>query len=978
MANRIQGITIEINGDTTKLSKALSSTDKEIKSTQTALRDVEKLLKLDPTNVVLLEQKTKLLSQAIEETKKRLDTLKQAQMQMDENGVDKNSEQYQALQREIIATEQELGKLEKAADNTVSVFDKIAKSSKSLSDATGSLAEKTKGLSLAAGAVVTAIGGAALKVVTLSDDLNTLSAQTGFSTAELQKMSYAADRIDVSMETITGAASRMKRQLDSSEATFKQLGVSTKNVDGSFRDTTDVFYETIDALSKVSNETERDTIAMQLFGRSADQLAGVVDDGGAALRELGDEAEKAGLILSQDTLDGLNVVNDEIDKLKAQTTQILAVNGAKVIEAFLPLINELAVGAGNLAEKFASLDETQIKTIATVAALVAGLSPALKVISGISGIVSTLATALPAVAAALTPVGAIVAGIAGVAAVITTIAVSSRDASLDLKNLTTEARDFADTVTNGQKNLAKTTDEINANAGAARGLVARLKELEKQDLSNAGAAQEYASIVDSLNELYPELNVNIDENTGLIEGGTDAIYRNIQAMQDKYLAEAMQEHYNAVMKEYAEAQTEVYINEYKLQQAIETKAELEEQEEQRVAKLEAAESKYLAVLEQYGEGSEEATQALYEFNKANDESYEEMLSIIDASNQADKEIKAYSKAVDSGKKTLDGYQGTVEEATEVISQLTEATKESTESTGEFSETAEEAESTIQDLSQSYLDLYNDAKKSIDGQVKLFDTFEANLADNASSIEGILDTWAKQTENLAKYTENLRLAAKYGLDEGLIASLSDGSAESAGYLAIMIGAIRDAENGVGNLGDSAQEAVDKINSAFKDTGKAKDNLSTTIAGLNLEMSGAIADADELGRNWVQGLINGMNAKRKALIDTARASANDVKGITKVTLGENSPSKIAKEYGEFWSEGLAIGITNRQNDVEDAAAEVAETIIPTTSTNSSTVNNTSNLGGVFVTVNAAQGQDAQQIAEAVMEEIQAAVEREGAAL
>lgn len=83
MADRIKGITVEIGGDTTGLSKALSGVNKEIKSTQSQLKDVNKLLKLDPTNTALLEQKQKLLQQAVSETKEKLTQLKSVQDQMD-------------------------------------------------------------------------------------------------------------------------------------------------------------------------------------------------------------------------------------------------------------------------------------------------------------------------------------------------------------------------------------------------------------------------------------------------------------------------------------------------------------------------------------------------------------------------------------------------------------------------------------------------------------------------------------------------------------------------------------------------------------------------------------------------------------------------------------------------------------------------------------------------------------------------------
>ena len=103
MANRIKGITVEIGGDTTKLQNALKGVNGQIRNTQSALKDVEKLLKLDPTNTTLLAQKQKLLTQAIGETKEKLSTLKtaaaQAYDQLQKGGI--TQAQYDALQREI-------------------------------------------------------------------------------------------------------------------------------------------------------------------------------------------------------------------------------------------------------------------------------------------------------------------------------------------------------------------------------------------------------------------------------------------------------------------------------------------------------------------------------------------------------------------------------------------------------------------------------------------------------------------------------------------------------------------------------------------------------------------------------------------------------------------------------------------------------------------------------------------------------------
>lgn len=112
MADKIRGITIELDGDTSKLTASLKGVNTAVKSTQRQLKDVERLLKLDPKNTELLRQKQQLLGQSVQETKNKLQELKNIQATMDASGVDKNSEQYMALQREIAETESKLKQLE--------------------------------------------------------------------------------------------------------------------------------------------------------------------------------------------------------------------------------------------------------------------------------------------------------------------------------------------------------------------------------------------------------------------------------------------------------------------------------------------------------------------------------------------------------------------------------------------------------------------------------------------------------------------------------------------------------------------------------------------------------------------------------------------------------------------------------------------------------------------------------------------------
>lgn len=164
MANRIKGITVEIGGDTTKLQTALKTVNTEIKSTQSALKDVEKLLKLDPTNTTLLAQKQKLLTQAIGETKEKLATLKTAAEQANEQlqKGEITQEQYDALQREIAETEAELKKLEAQASTTNQTLSKIGEVGSKVESFGNGMVNVGKKVSVASTAV-TAMGGAAVK-----------------------------------------------------------------------------------------------------------------------------------------------------------------------------------------------------------------------------------------------------------------------------------------------------------------------------------------------------------------------------------------------------------------------------------------------------------------------------------------------------------------------------------------------------------------------------------------------------------------------------------------------------------------------------------------------------------------------------------------------------------------------------------------------------------------------------------------------
>lgn len=186
MADRIKGITVEINGDTTGLSKALQGVNKEIRNTQSQLKDVNKLLKLDPGNTELITQKHKLLQQAVEETKKKLQSLKEAQKQADEalkNGTI-TQEQYDGLQREIEETTQKLKSLEDQANQSATAVQKIAAAGDKMKTIGGKLSGVGKDLTMYVSAPLAAAGAAGVKSFADVDKTMALANKTMGNTAE--------------------------------------------------------------------------------------------------------------------------------------------------------------------------------------------------------------------------------------------------------------------------------------------------------------------------------------------------------------------------------------------------------------------------------------------------------------------------------------------------------------------------------------------------------------------------------------------------------------------------------------------------------------------------------------------------------------------------------------------------------------------------------------------------------------------------
>ena len=422
MADRVKGITVVLGGDTTGLNKALAETNKEIKSTQAQLKDVERLLKLDPTNTKLLEQRQRLLADAVGETRKKLDTLKQAEKQVQEQFKkgEVSQQQYDGLQREIAATEHVLRSLETQAYKSNSAVAKIG-------DAAGKVKTGADKISSAAGTVqqafapvtaaVAGLAGAAVATIPATEELR----------SDLSKLEASAEDNAVSAEAARDAWREFAVQSGETDsaveatANLLQAGFTESNLQKAVEGLAGAaqrFPDTlkIEGLADSLQETLATGSATGQFGELLDRLGIGAENFSEQLAECETEAEKQNLALETLANAGLN---DSYNAWKQNNEEMLAnqeanlkmqESMAKLAETILPLATMAVEKVTELINWFTGLDSETQRLIVTVALFVAAISPVAGAISGISGAISFLiANPIVALVAAIVALVALIA-----------------------------------------------------------------------------------------------------------------------------------------------------------------------------------------------------------------------------------------------------------------------------------------------------------------------------------------------------------------------------------------------------------------------------------------------------------------------------------------------------------------------------------------------------------------------------------------
>ena len=761
-------------------SEAQLAVQKSITSTQKKMQDLASSTEGAAEEVGRLINENKALTKCYSAAEKKNDqaTAAVTKYQTETNSAATSLIELNAEIRENSVYLREAEKSSDGCAKSIDVYGKtVDKATEKTVQANGKIETTIKTLKIASaiigsiGAVVGASLSAIKKVADLTvdgaayaDDVMTTSTITGLPTEQLQEFMYAAELVDVSVDTLTSTMTKQIRSMKAAQdgtklsiEAYEKLGVQYQDASGKLRDGNEVYWEVIDALGSMENETERDAIAMQLLGKSAREINPLITAGASTMQALASAAHDAGYILSDEMLqaygkldDNLQYLSKNADAAKNALGQILlpvltdlADYGGKKIAEFTTRINEAngdleaigAIAGEMLPEVFEHLLEyvpeiarmavqvvagaadamlynlpTIVQTVTeTINQVIKEIIPVLTqrmpelvdalsvgLVDLISGVIDTLPELIEKIVATtislmLETAPRLIIGLGELVAqlvkalpdMVKGAVIGLKDALLDALDLTVlDSKRFMREIAENAVAASEMIQKINGTyrdsitkteeaATLAEQYIERLEELEAQGLKTQQAQDEYRKTVELINQLIPNLNLQLNEQTGLIDGSTAALKENIKAWRESAKEQILLEKRKALLEEYIELQIETKRNEHEYAAALEREKDLEE--------------KYNAKREKFAYTNEFGVKAY-----SRDVAFDDDVSAAQGAwAKAQKEAEAYAKALETARTSLETYEAEMQITETAMEELIAAQADSTAQTEREIETTKE-------------------------------------------------------------------------------------------------------------------------------------------------------------------------------------------------------------------------------------------------------------------------------------------------
>ena len=570
----IKGINIVIGGETSELTESLKKVDKQIKSTEDELKTVERLLKFDPKNTDLLAKKQQLLSSEIDTTKQKLESLKKAKTEADKvikNGTADQLKAYAQLQDEIKKTEDKLKSLKTSASKFTEAGEKLTSVGNKMTE----VGQKGMVLTGAISALGAGVAATAETTREYREDMSRLESAfvTAGKTTESAKKAYndfyvILGESDRSVEAVNHLA-----KLCNSEQELADWSTICAGVSATFGDSLP-----IEGLTEAANETAK---VGKVTGPLADALnwAGVSEDAfNEKLEKCNSEQERSQLITGTLT----TLYQEAAIKFKSMNADVIASREAtqKWNDAIAqlgatvePILTAIREKMAQLLTWFNQLNDGQKKLLAGVLAITAAGPPLLVFMGNTITSIGTLSKALGSCNGKVTalfsmlkspPAGLVIGSLAAIGVATYAYAAATDEAAQKTRELTKESRQLATETEDMQKSLDKTENSIAAESNTVNDLIDRLYSLEGQDNKTTKTKEEMHSIINQLNNLIPDLNLSLDDETGRLN-----IQRGVvQSLANDYINLAYAKAYSQQITELTNQRIKIEANNQDIEEQI--------------------------------------------------------------------------------------------------------------------------------------------------------------------------------------------------------------------------------------------------------------------------------------------------------------------------------------------------------------------------------------------------------------------------
>lgn len=704
--------------------------------------------------------------------------------------------------------------------------------------------------------------------------------------------------------------------MDKGAAAMKELGLQVYDSQGKMRDLNDILTDLNRLTSDMSQEEktqlirkifkQTDISAVNALLKSTNgeykTLNGNIKDCSGAAQAMADTLNnnlKGKVTILQSALEGLGITaydlfDDSMKEAVESATDAVGRLQSEIDNGALGVsLSNMAEALGDFAQNAIGVAEDALPV------LIDGLTWLLEnsdlVISGIIGIVTAnmqmnvVGPAINAVAAAwnayktanegatisqwllntamnANPAGIIITAIVGLTAAVSAYALMNKDSAKNLDEVTKStreqvkaAKDLNDQYKQGVSDRAQKRSDMEAEVTACQKLVTELENLQNKTSLTAEEEQRQKMIIDELNGVMPELNLQIDEQTGLLNMSTEELEKNVDAMMALARAEAAREDLTQIAKDQYEAEKQL--------------ADLEEQLIQQKEAVAETQKKVNEENEKYSDN--------LEMQMASTGGYCDLLYQQQA---AQKELE---DQIASTKESISGFTDEYSTTMEYISNTEQIynSEAAIEDLGDAAEgTGDDITAMSQDAIDAYNDMYDELSETIENQMNLFDKFSGKAELSTSDI---LTNMQSQVDGISNWADNLDTLADRGINQGLLKYLADMGPQGAGYVATFV-SMTDAE-------------LEKANELFEKSLLIPDSAASEI----------VDSYTQIGQNSTKGYTQGVESGIDEAVAASEGLGDETSDALADELEEESPSKRTRRIGEFFTEGFREGIDEHKD-------------------------------------------------------------------